>query len=92
MDNATPITPHAQQAVTRLVAECRLMRIFDADAERIVQDAMMQASRRSWPRFKPRLIARLTKSTSIGCSIMCSVAPWPSVWFRPLTGFMKGLL
>lgn len=36
----TPITTHAQQAVTRLVAECHLMEMYYADAERIVQDAI----------------------------------------------------
>lgn len=39
----TPISTHAAKAVTQLVAECHLMEFCDADAERIVQDAIDKA-------------------------------------------------
>lgn len=40
MTTANPISSHAAKAVTRLIGECHMMEFCDADAERIVQDAI----------------------------------------------------
>jgi hypothetical protein len=40
MTTPNPISPHAAKAVTRLIGECHMMEFCDADAERIVQDAI----------------------------------------------------
>ena len=37
------ISPYAQKAVTVLISECHLMEFCDADAERIVQNAIDEA-------------------------------------------------
>jgi len=43
MTTANPISSHAAKAVTRLIGECHMMEFCDADAERIVQDAIDEA-------------------------------------------------
>lgn len=40
MTTPNPISSHAAKAVTRLIGECHMMEFCDADAERIVQDAI----------------------------------------------------
>jgi len=40
MTTPNPISTHAAKAVTRLISECHMMEFCDADAERIVQDAI----------------------------------------------------
>lgn len=40
MTTPNPISSHAAKAVTRLIDECHMMEFCDADAERIVQDAI----------------------------------------------------
>lgn len=37
------ISPYAQKAVTNLISECHLMEFCDADAERIIQNAIDEA-------------------------------------------------
>lgn len=49
------ISPYAQKAVTNLISECHLMEFCDADAERIVQNAIDEAVQEAVKRNSERI-------------------------------------